>query len=117
MKRTMTAFLSSFNVRRFGWIIGLIAAVLWFSWAGLWDQYAYTRPDAPNSSLGRIHPLNVHGKNVYLNSHEYYLLSFLMISPWIIIGASILADLIMRKHKFRRNAKFLNMIRDSVGVP
>ena len=83
--------------RRFGWLIGLIVGFLWLAWAGLWDQYAYTRPDAPNPAAGRIHPLNVHGKNVYLNSHEHYVLNALMISPWIIIGGSILANLITKK--------------------
>lgn len=89
--------------KQFGWLIGLIAGALWFAWAGLWDQYAYTRPAMPDPSVGRVHPLSVHGAHVYLNPHEHYLLSFLMISPWIIIGASILANLIMRKRRDRSN--------------
>src|ERR1700691_3511973 len=68
------------------------------SW-GLWMHYAYTRPRALDTSMGRVYSLNTHGLVVYLNGNEQFLLYYLMVLGGLLFVGAVIID--MTKKPFR----------------
>ncbi len=62
-------------------VLLLLMVVIMFACfiAGVYLQYKfiYTLPETPQSSIGRIYQLNVHGSIVYLTRGEHLLLEWL----------------------------------------
>jgi hypothetical protein len=51
-------------------LLGIITMLLMLSTAYLYFYYADNRPVVPEEKVGRIYPLNVHGRIVYLARKE-----------------------------------------------
>lgn len=51
-------------------LLGLTIMLLMLSTAYLYFYYADNRPGVPEGKVGRIYPLNVHGRIVYLAKKE-----------------------------------------------
>jgi hypothetical protein len=51
-------------------LLGITSFAVMILTAGLYFHYADTRPTLPEEQTGRINPLNVHGRIVYLTDHE-----------------------------------------------
>ena len=76
-------------------VVGLLSAIgiiLGLASWGLWMQYAYTRPQSPDTVVGRIYSLNTHGSIVYLNSQEQFVLYGLQILAGLFFGSAVIID-------------------------
>ena len=59
--------------RRLLWCVGLLALVLGFSSVYLVHYYGETRPTVSQPNSGRVHPVAIHSRTVFLTDGEYAL--------------------------------------------
>ncbi len=59
-------------------------------------HYAYTRPQSPDVTVGRMYPLNTHGSIVYLNSQERSSLYGLQLLAGLLFCTGVIVDVIRR---------------------
>jgi hypothetical protein len=59
--------------RRVLWCVGLLALVLGFSSVYLVHYYGETRPTIAQPDIGRVHPVAIHSRTVFLTGGEYAL--------------------------------------------
>ena len=75
-------------------VIGL-AGIVWTT--SIWYRYQSTLPREPDTSAGRIYPLNVHGIVVYQTRKERDWLNEIQYWSFVIVGASILIEIIQKQ--------------------